>query len=244
MANPQLLPPSTEEVVVYLRQELKLKEVYQSLWRQQIIQAFADDRGLTVSSEEIQEEADQIRHKNRLEKAEDTFKWLEENWATPDDWEMGIRHRLLRRKLANNMFESEVEKYFAQNRLNYDQFLLYQIVVDNRSLAQELFYQIEEREISFFEAASQYDINESRRYRCGFEGKIFRDNLKPDVAAAVLGTPVGEVSGPIEINQKYHLFLLKEYIPAELTEARNKEIVYKLFEEWLSTEMIYTLHNQ
>jgi parvulin-like peptidyl-prolyl isomerase len=244
MTRVQLLSPSPNEVVDLLKEQLKLRDLYQAIWRQQIIEATAEEKGITVSPEEVQAESDQHRQDNQLQKAEDTLKWLAEHQVTVDDWEVGIRNRLLRRKLAHHLFASEVEKYFAQNRLNYEQLLLYRIVVDSHPLAQELCYQIEERELSFYEAANLYDINEARRYRCGFEGKVYRKNLHPMVAAEALSAPVGEVVGPIEIEEKYHLFLIQEFIPAQLTEARSQEIIFQLFDEWLTTEMNYILYNQ
>jgi parvulin-like peptidyl-prolyl isomerase len=197
-----------------------------------------------VTAEEIQVEADRIRYERRLEKASETLAWLANEMISPDDWEAGMRDRLLTRKLADTLFSQEVEKTFAQNKLDYEQILLYQIVVPYQKLAQELFYQIEEEEISFYEAAHLYDIDERRRQRCGYEGKIFRLSLKPDIAPAIFNAQPGELIGPLATEQGYHLFLVEEVIPAELTPERSKEIIDKMFKQWLAGELNYVLHNQ
>ncbi|WP_235107293.1 hypothetical protein [Acaryochloris sp. 'Moss Beach'] len=62
--------------------------------------------------------------------------------------------------MATYLFEEKVESYFAERRLNFDRFVIYQISVDCQKFAQELFYQIEEEEISFYEAAHLYDLDE------------------------------------------------------------------------------------
>lgn len=244
MSKLQLQLPPAADVINLLKEDIRLKATYQRIWRQKIIEEAAHERGLTVSSEEIQQQAEYQRRQQRLEKAEDTLTWLADQMVTEEEWETGIQKYLLSKKLAQSLFEKEVEKHFAQNKLSFERLLLYQISVASEKIAQELFYQIEEKEISFYEAAHLYNTDEGQRNRCGFEGKLYRRNLSPDIAAAIFGAPLKEVIGPLQANQMYHLFLVEEFIPAELTSERCQEIINKLFEDWLSSELNYRLYNQ
>jgi parvulin-like peptidyl-prolyl isomerase len=232
-----------EEIIDVLKQEMLLKSICQKVVYRKVIEQAAVEKGITVTSEEIQTEADNIRYTKRLEKASDTLAWLKEQMIAADEWEDGIAARLLAKKLAAHLFDKEVEKYFAQTRLDFDRVILYQIVVPYEQLAQEIFYQIEEEELSFYEAAHFYDLDEERRYRCGYEGKVSRWSLKPDVAAAVFGATVGQVVGPLQTDLGYHLFLVKKFIQAELTPERRQEIIDKLFQEWLESESNHLVYN-
>ena len=109
----------------------------------------------------------------------------------------GTSDRLIAKKLAESLFAKEAEKFFAQNKLNFDQIALYQMILPDERLAQELFYQIEEREISFYEAAHLYEIDERRRHQCGYEGKLYRWSFKPDISAIIFSAKRKEVFGPI-----------------------------------------------
>lgn len=233
-----------DEIVSFLKRNIQLKEVCQRVLYQRVIEQAAGARELTVTAEEIQAECDRLRREKRLEKAADTLAWLADQMITAEDMEAGIRSRLLEQKLARCLFAKEVEKFFAQNRLDFDHVLLYQIVVPYERVAQEVFYQIEEREISFYEAAHLYDIDEQRRQRCGFEGKIYRWNLKPDIAAVVFRAQPGEVIGPLKMEQGYHLLMVEEFILAELTPEKYQEILDGMFKQWLASELNYMLHNQ
>ena len=233
-----------EQLLSFLKKNFQLKEVCQKILYQKVIQQATEERGITVTPEEIQAEAEQQRRERRLEKAADTLAWLTDQLVSPEDWEAGIRDRLLSKKLADHLFAKDVEKIFVQNKLNYDQILLYQIVVQDDKLAQELFFQLEEREISFYEAAHLYDIDEKRRQQCGCEGKIYRWNLKADIAAVVFGAKIGEVIGPVTTPLGYHLLMIEEFIPAELTTERYQEILDRMFQEWLDSELNYMLYNQ
>lgn len=231
------------EIIELLRRELQLKTFTQKVWQKKVIEKVAQERGLTVTPEEIQVVGDQLRREKRLEKAADTIAWLVDQMISVEDLEAGIRDRLLAQKLAEHLFSKEVEKVFVQNKLQFDQIILYQIVVATRQLAQELFYQIQEGEISFFDAAHLYDIDENRRHLCGCEGKVYRWGLKPDIAVAVFSAQPGEVIRPIETERGYHLFMVEKFLPAELTPQRYQEILYNMFNEWLSNEVNYLLHN-
>lgn len=237
------LSVETDELVDFFKKNVQLKEVYEKVLHQKIINQSAQEKGIIVTPEEIQVEADQMRFERRLEKASDTLAWLTDQMMTPDDWEAGIRDRLLYKKLANLLFSKEVEKFFAQNRLDFDQVLLYQIIVSDEKLAQELFYQLEEQEISFYEVAHIYNIDEKRREQCGFEGKLDRWNLNPEIAAVVFAASLGEVIKPIKIDQRYHIFMVEKFIPSELTPERYQNILDGLFKEWLASELTYLLHS-
>lgn len=232
-----------KEILFFLKKEIQLKEVCKNILHQKVIKQAAEERGITVTPEEIQAEADRLRHEKRLEKAADTLAWLADQAISADDWEAGIREHLLAKKLSEYLFSKEAEKFFAQNRLDFEQILLYQIIVPYEKLAQELFYQISEKEISFYEAAHFYDIEERRRHHCGCEGKLYRWNLKPDIAAVVFSARIGEVIPPITTEQGSHLLLVEELIPAELTPETNQTILNRMFSQWLESELNYMLHS-
>jgi parvulin-like peptidyl-prolyl isomerase len=231
----------TEEIINFLKSEMSYKEVCERILYQRVISQTARERGITVTAEEIEAEANRQRRERGLEKATDTVLWLAEQFITPHDWEVGIQNRLLAQKLAEVLFTQDVEKFFVQNRLEFEQVILYQIVVANEKLAQELYYQIEEGEISFYDAAHLHDIDSDRKHKCGYEGKIYRWLLQPKIAAVVFNTPQNQLMGPLKTEQGFHILMVEEFIPADLTTQRYEEILNKMFKHWLATELDYML---
>lgn len=231
-----------EEIVNFLKSEINLKQVYQRILFQRVISQVSKEKGIVVTTEEIEAEADRERREKRLERATDTLAWLTEQLVDLHDWEIGIRFRLMRQKLAQTLFAKEVENFFRQNHQQFEQVILYQLIVDDEKLAQELYYQIEEGEISFYHAAHLYDINETRRRQCGYEGKVYRHSIQPDLATLVFTTIPQQLTGPVKTQQGYHLFLVEELIKAELTDQRYQEILNNMFQQWLAAELDYMLH--
>ncbi|AFY32107.1 peptidylprolyl isomerase [Calothrix sp. PCC 7507] len=231
-----------EEIVNFLKSEMNLKEVYQNILFKRVIRQVAQERGITVTTEEIEAEANRQRREQHLEKAADTLAWLADQLISPYDWEEGICDRLLSQKLAEALFAEEVEKFFLQNRLAFEQVILYQIVVESEMLAQELYYQIEEGEISFYDAAHRYDIDTHRRHKCGYEGTVYRFALQPNIATVIFSVPPKQLIGPIKTEQGYHLFIVEDLLPAVLTSERHQEIIDNMFKNWLVSEINYMLH--
>jgi parvulin-like peptidyl-prolyl isomerase len=244
MHESSTVPVNLDEILSLLKRNLQIKEIVYKILSQKVINQTAQARGITVTAEEVQAEADRQRHEMRLEKASDTLAWLADQMISPDDWEVGICDRLLTEKLAESLFAKEVDQFFAQNKIQFDQVLLYQIIVPTESVAQELFYELEEGEISFYQAAHFYDSDERRRQQCGCEGTVYRWQLKPEIAAAVFNAPPREVISPIQTNVGYHILMVEAFIPAKLTPQRYQEIRDRLFQEWLTSEINYRLHNQ
>jgi parvulin-like peptidyl-prolyl isomerase len=229
-----------EMIVDFLKREVVFKEIGQRIMAQQLVRQTAEVRNVRVSEAEIQAEADRQRYQKHIESAAATYAWLAEQWITPEDWEAGIGDRLLVQKLAESMFAAEVESYFVEHRLHYEQVVLYQLTVPYPQLAQELRYQIEEQEISFYEAAHLYDSDKQRRLQCGYAGKLYRLNFQPEIAAVLLGVNPGEVVGPIQSEQSYHLLMVEEFVAAKLTPEIHSLILDRLFQDWLDRELKMT----
>jgi parvulin-like peptidyl-prolyl isomerase len=228
-----------DEVVDFLKETLQYRAVRQSILMLKITAQAAETHNVWVNDDDVQADAERQRRERRLEKATDTLTWLAEQRITPEEWEQGIRAQLLNQRLAEVMFGQDVERYFGEHRLDYDQVVLYQIIVPYEQVAQELFYQITESEISFYEAAHLYHMDEDGRRRCGFEGMQQRWALQPNLAAAVFGVPIGQITRPVQTDQGYHLLMVEELIAASLTPKIRQEILDNKFQEWLSNELNY-----
>jgi parvulin-like peptidyl-prolyl isomerase len=227
----------------FLKQQLQLKEICQKILYQKIINKSAQEHNISVTPAEIQAIADRQRREKKLEKASDTFAWLGDQMISPEDWEAGIQDDLLAKKLSTTLFSREVERHFAENRPDFERAILYQMVIPYEKLAWEVFYQIEEEEISFYQAAHLYDIDEKRRLHCGYEGTVYRGQLSySSISSIVFQSRPKEIIQPLKIEEEYHLLMVEEFLPAELTEEVHQEILQKLFSEWLTNELNYLLY--
>ena len=232
-----------DEIVNFLKTEMLLREIYERILFQRIINDVANNMAVNVTIEEIEAEANRQRREKKLEKATDTIAWLSEQLATPRDWENGIRDRLIAEKLAEELFSQDVEDFFRQKRPYFEQAILYEIIIDDVKLAQEIYYQIESAEISFYEAAHQFHLDEKCRQKCGYEGEVSRWSLPEKIADMIFTTPPKNPIGPIRMEKGYHLFMVEDFIAAELNTKKYREIIDQMFKQWLYSDLEYLLYS-
>jgi parvulin-like peptidyl-prolyl isomerase len=101
----------------------------------------------------------------------------------------------------------------------------------------EIFYAIEEDEISFHDAAHQYSQEKELKRSCGYRGLLHRKDLKPEVSAAVFASSPPQMLKPIMTSLGSHLILVEEIVQPQLDIPLRQKILSHLFTEWLKQEI-------
>jgi parvulin-like peptidyl-prolyl isomerase len=235
MSSSSKLYATPDEILRFLRKTLRLKETHDEILCQKIVNQVAQDRNIIVSPEEVETYINRMFLEEGLEQASDILLWMKERLMGVDDLEAGVYDRLLRQKMADSLFFDAAESFFNEHQTDFDQVVLYQIIVPYERVIDDLVYQIRLQELSFYEAAHLYDLDERRRHQCGYEGTFYRSDS--DIVDIAFTAPPNEIIGPIRTENGHHLLLVDEFIPAELTTERRQEIIHKMFEQWLSDEL-------
>ena len=227
---------STSELIKHLKLSLQMPRVLTGLIDRKIINQTAEQEDITIEEEELQAAADRFRFENNLIGSQDTLKWLNNYHLSVTEFEELIRDNLLRQKLGKHLFEDKVEPYFYAHQLDYNQVSLYEIVLPDFNLAMELFYSIEEQELSFWDLAHRYIEDDRLRRRGGYIGLQTRDRLHPEIAAEVFvfsNARLPRVLKPIAVEKKTHLIYVEEIIQPVLNDSLRGKIMSQLYEKWL-----------
>jgi parvulin-like peptidyl-prolyl isomerase len=132
----------------------------------------------------------------------------------------------------------KVEKYFYQHQLDFDSVALYEVVLKNKELADELFYAVREGEQKFQDIAAKYIEDIELKRKGGYLGKIRRKDLNPSLLLVFsVGNPP-QVIKPITTGKGYHLLWVDELLKAELNQAIYEEIQTQLFAEFMRDKVI------
>jgi len=114
---------------------------------------------------------------------------------------------------------------------------MYEVVLNDEDLAMELFYAVQEGEMSFYEVAHQYIQDKELRRKGGYRGMVQRKELKPEISAAVFAAKPPQVLKPILTSSGAHLILVEEIIQPQLNEKLHQKIVSDFFSEWLKQQI-------
>ncbi|MDZ7955312.1 peptidylprolyl isomerase [Nostoc sp. DedQUE09] len=224
---------TNEDILEQVKLSSKIPEIIEEIITRKIIAAAVAEASIKVETEELQKIADQLRLVNKLNSANDTWAWLEKHGLSVEEFEEIIYNTVISRKLAAHLFADKVEPYFFENQLNYTSVVMYEVILDDEDLALELFYAIREDEMSFYEIAHKYIQDTELRRKGGYRGIVRRQDLTPEISAAVFAAKPPQLLKPIITSKGAHLILVEEIIQAELDKKLRSKIILDLFSAWL-----------
>lgn len=198
-----------------------------------LIRQEAEQRGIEVSAEEIQESANAFRAARSLHGSRETLAWLSANYLSVEEWEEGLEQELLTRHVRDAVVGKRIEEYFAQHLLSHEGVELSQLLVRDEDLASELALQIAEEGADFHALARRHSLDRDTRRAGGYRGMARRGELPPAAQAAVFGAAEGEVVGPFRAREGWWLLKVEKLHPAVLDGALRERLAEELFEEWL-----------
>jgi parvulin-like peptidyl-prolyl isomerase len=228
---------SSAEIIQQVKFSGQMPKILEAIATREKITAAATSAGLEVDDSELQAAADLLRLANKLHQAQDTYAWLQRQQLTQDEFEEMVYFSVLSSKLAQHLFADRVEPYFVEHQLDYWQVVLYEVILEDEDLAQELYFAIIEREMSFFEVAQKYIKETELRRKCGYRGLLKRTDLKPEISATVFAATDPQLLKPILTAKGVHLILVDEIIQPALNQTVKQNIILELFSNWLQSQV-------
>ncbi|HEY9667446.1 MAG TPA: peptidylprolyl isomerase [Coleofasciculaceae cyanobacterium] len=227
---------SREDIIRQIQLSCQIPSIIGGIVNRNIIASTAEKLGITVEQEELQQAADNLRFTNNLQRADETWAWLQKHWLTVDDFEEIAHISVLSSKLAQHLFNEKVESFFIEHQIDYNRVVMYEVILDDEDLAMELFYAIAEGETSLQEVARQYIVDTELRRRGGYRGVLSRKDLKPEISAAVFAATPPQLLKPIMTSKGAHLIWVEEIIQPKLDATLHHKILSDLFSAWLKQQ--------
>jgi parvulin-like peptidyl-prolyl isomerase len=170
-----------------------------------LLRQYAAKTGVTVSDDELQLAADELRYDRNLESVEKTHQWMKSRNQTPLSLQTAVEDMLRRNKVRSAISDSELAKYFAEHQSQYQTVQLYSIRVSNKDKASELLSQIQEG-ANFHALAMEHSEDDKTRHLGGYVGNLTRGEMIGEIEAAVFAAKPGQVIGPIKTDNGFNLF--------------------------------------
>jgi parvulin-like peptidyl-prolyl isomerase len=228
---------TTEDILEQLKISRKITEVIGQILTRRIVTAEAQQLGIEVEIPELQTAADLFRAQHRLISAKITEQWLEVNQLSLDDFETIIHLELLTDKLKQVVLKDKVEQFFYQHQLDFDRVVIYEVILEDKELAMELYYAIREGEIKFSDIASNYIKDPELKRQGGYRGQIKRKDINTELRSIFSVPSYPQIVKPIATSQGFHLIWVEEIIKATLDPEIDREIQAQLFTEFLREKL-------
>jgi parvulin-like peptidyl-prolyl isomerase len=130
----------------------------------------------------------------------------------------------------------KLKSYFLQRKNQLDQVIYSLIRVEDRGIANEIFFRLQEGEQSFTDLAREYSQGPESRTG-GLIGPVEFGTLHPSLAQLLHTSPVGEVQPPVPIDNWQIVVRVEELIPAQLNELIQQRLLQENFEIWLQEQL-------
>ena len=233
----QAITIAAHDILQQVKLSCQIPSIVDQIVTRKVVMDAAAEAGIKVEAEELQQAADQIRLISKLKTADETWEWLNKKFLSLDDFEEMVYTKVMSGKLAQHLFGDKIEPWFVEHQLDYAGAVIYEVVLDDEDLAMELFYALQEGEMSFFEIAQQYIQDTELRRRGGYRGIVRRIEMKAEISAAVFGAKSQQVLKPIVTAKGVHLIWLEEVIKPHLDEKLQYQIISDLFGRWVNQKV-------
>ena len=235
LANLSLKPVTDSDVLTHLRQTQQLASITRQVEQAHLIGQLCQQLDLHVLDDDLQRAGDAFRRDHKLLGIPATLAWLTNQHITAEDWTEGIRQQLLRQQLAEHLFGSMIDDSYMSDRNLFRRVALSQIVVRDLATAQQLAQPLQQQPASLSALALEYSQSRPSKDQGGFVGIHYLMDFAPEIVEAITDHSAGDIVGPVESQQGYHLFRIDKWFAPNLNEETRQTLLTKMLQNWLET---------
>lgn len=228
---------SLTQALRYLQAGGKMQMFIGDILRQHIIEKELQTRtDLAIDPAFTEQAIIDFRLENKLTEGKQFQQWLASQGIDHVTFHKQVNFGFKLEKLKTQVTEPKLPEYFIERKLFLDRVVISRIIVEAHELVEEIASQIEEG-ASFEQLAKEYSLTEDRILN-GMMGPISRGSLPDILRAAIDAASPGEVVGPLELEGRWGLFRVEQFLPASLEQIQLKQALEnELFEQWLAEKI-------
>lgn len=225
---------SLAQALKYLQASGKIQLFIGDILRQYVIEKEVQTRpDLDISPALSEQAIVDFRLQNQLTDAQRFQEWLVSQGIDYPTFHKQVTFGFKEEKLKAKVTEPKLQEYFIERKLFLDRVVISRIIVDEQELAEEISSQIEEG-ASFEQLAREYSVTDDKIVN-GMMGPLSRGSLPDVLRAAIDAVSPGDVVGPLELDGRWGLFRVEQFLPASLEQIQLRQALEnELFEQWLA----------
>jgi parvulin-like peptidyl-prolyl isomerase len=204
-----------------------------------LVQEIVIDAALEAIECDLQEACQAFFSQRQLFSEEQRQAWLQQQKMTPEQFKMtALREAKLARFKADT-WNHQVESYFLQRKGQLDRVLYSLIRTKDASLAQELYFRLNDDGADFSELAREYSEGQEAQTG-GLIGPVELNVPHPTLARILSISQPGQIWTPTPIGEWFVIARLEKFLPAQLDEAMRQRLIEELFKTWLQQTLQQT----
>ncbi|MDZ8186746.1 MAG: peptidylprolyl isomerase [Nostoc sp. ChiSLP02] len=191
---------------------------------------------ITCTKEELSHALEQFCQQWDLTNKQKIQEWCLRYGLTQEQLELFATRKLRVEKFKQQTWGHQLESYFLKYKRRFDKVIYSLIRIDNRGIANELFFRITEEEKSFSQLAREYSQGPEADTN-GVVGPVELGNIPPNFAQLLCTSQVGIVQAPVKFGESWVIVRVEKFISAQLDNFMRQRLLQENFETWFQQQL-------
>ncbi|MBP0001509.1 MAG: peptidylprolyl isomerase [Cyanobacteria bacterium SID2] len=228
---------SLKKAISYLNATGDLPNFIQRILHRHVLEQHLQDRpDVQADPQQVEQAVVNFRVQNRLSEPGQFEQWLKSQNLTYEVFRDRAEASLRAEKIKQEVVSEKVQAYFNENKEQLDRVVLSRIVVLAGALADDIRKQVEARTATFESLAKQHSVTNDSNLN-GLMGAIQLGQLPPPIREQLRGRDPGNLVGPVEVEGRYTLLRVEQWLPAVLEGNLKRQLDERFFTQWLQEQL-------
>lgn len=162
--------------------------------------------------------------------------WRSQYGLNQQQLEALATRRLRIEKFKQMNWGLQLESYFFQRKRQLDRVIYSLIRTQDKGVAYELYFRLQEGEQSFFQLAKEYSEGPEAQTG-GLMGPVELGELHPSLASFFCSSQVGVIEQPVRLGEWWIIVRVEQKISAQLDDAMRQRLLQEQFSAWFQTQI-------
>ncbi|MGB7486776.1 MAG: peptidylprolyl isomerase [Phormidesmis sp.] len=202
----------------------------------QLVQELVIDSAIADIECEPHRAMDSFCAKRSLFSEEHRQAWCQQQGSSPQDMLNAAVREYKLQVFQDDKWGPQIESYFLQRKTQLDRVCYSLIRTKNASLAQEIYFRLNDDGAPFSELASQYSEGQESKTG-GLIGPVELSVPHPVLARMLSVSQPGQLWAPTQIGEWLVIAKLERFEPAQFNEAMRQRLLTEQFKSWLQQQL-------
>lgn len=204
-----------------------------------LVQEVVIDEAISAIACDPQEALQAFCAKRGLFSREQQQAWCQQQQMPPEQMTIAAQREYKLSRFQEETWGEQIESYFLQRKAQLDRVRYSLIRTKDTSLAQEVYFRLNDDGASFAELASQYSEGQESKTG-GMVGPVELSVPHPILARMLMVSKPGQLWAPTQIGEWLVIARLEQFIPAQFDAGMRQRLLAEQFQEWLGEQIAKT----
>ncbi|MEL7359477.1 MAG: peptidylprolyl isomerase [Cyanobacteria bacterium J06560_6] len=202
----------------------------------QLVQEHVIDIAIAHIECDTQKAMESFCAKRGLFSEEQRHAWLQQQGQTPEGMIAAAVRDYKVTLFQEETWGAQIESYFLQRKTQLDRVCYSLIRTKDASLAQEIYFRLNDDGAPFNDLARQYSEGQESRTG-GFIGPVELNVPHPVLARMLSVSQPGQLWAPTQIGEWLVIARLEQFEPAQFTDTMRQRLLNEQFQGWLKQQL-------